>query len=111
MSGTDPAPHDAQDAEPLLETVPASQLVHDTFPSPEYNPASHVSQIRRPSVAPYLPAGHGLHEGDAVASAKVPAGHKTHGSPASELMPAGHASHEILLFFLDSRPGGQRAQA
>ena len=71
----------------------------------------HVSHIRRPSVAPYVPATHGLHEGEAVASANVPAAHETHGSPSSELAPAAHASHEMLPLSADSRPGGQRMQA
>ena len=62
-------------------------------------------------MAPYVPATHGLHEGEAVASAKVPAAHGTHGSPSSELVPAAHASHEMLPLCFDSRPGGQRMQA
>ena len=62
-------------------------------------------------MAPYVPATHGLHEGEAVASAKVPAAHGTHGSPSSELAPAVHASHEMLPLSFDSRPGGQRIQA
>ena len=71
----------------------------------------HVSHIRRPLVAPYVPARHDLHEGDAVASAKVPLAHGTHGLPSSELAPAAHASHEMLPLSVDSRPGGQRMQA
>ena len=62
-------------------------------------------------MAPYVPATHGLHEAEAVVSAKVPAAHGTHGSPSSELAPAAHASHEMLPLSADSRPGGQRMQA
>ena len=62
-------------------------------------------------MAPYVPARHGLHEGEAVAAAKVPAAHGTHGSPSSELAPAAHALHEMLPLSVDSRPGGQRMQA
>ena len=62
-------------------------------------------------MGPYVPAGHGLHESEAVASAKVPLAHGTHGLPSSELAPAAHASHEMLPSSIDLRPAGQRTQA
>jgi hypothetical protein len=58
---------------PMLEYLPASQLVHTVAPDSEYVPVKHKVQAKAPS-ALYDPALQSVHNGVPLLPAYLPAG-------------------------------------
>ena len=100
----------AHSAAPGSETDPSGQPLQDGCPSVELLPASHVSQLARPSAGASLPAGQSEHSASALDD-DFPTGHSVHsdagpdedlpatqsvqvGSPSvGASLPAGHSVH------------------